>query len=283
MLGGPSPAARPWSSCATLKDRNFAVGCLLSFTLGIGLFGSVYLMPVFLAYVRGHQALRIGEIMLVTGATQLITAPIAVALERRMDARLLSALGFVAFGIGLGLSAAQTPSTDFAAMAVPQIVRGAAIMFCLLPPTRLALGALEAARIPDASGLFNLMRNLGGAIGLALIDTIIYGRAPHHLALIVGRLRAGDIATAKAVGIPLAVFARQAAAPLNPATAAILKPMVERLALTRAINEAWAMLALVSLAALLTILFARRPATATGTPLPSSSATEFVDATAVNG
>ena len=60
----------------------------------------------------------------------------------------------------------------------PQVVRGAAIMFCLLPPTRLALGHLAPDRVPDASGLFNLMRNLGGAIGLALIDTVIYGRAP---------------------------------------------------------------------------------------------------------
>lgn len=89
----------------TFKDRNFAIGALLSFTLGIGLFGSVYLMPVFLALVRGHHALRIGEIMLVTGAAQLLTAPIAVALERRVDARWLAGFGFLLFGLGLGLSA----------------------------------------------------------------------------------------------------------------------------------------------------------------------------------
>ena len=58
----------------------------------------------------------------------------------------------------------------------PQIVRGVAIMFCLLPPTRIALGALPEIEVADASGLFNLMRNLGGAIGIALIDTILYGR-----------------------------------------------------------------------------------------------------------
>ncbi len=68
-------------------DRRFAIGCVLSFVLGIGLFGSVYLMPVFLAFVRGHDALEIGTIMLVTGAAQLLMAPIAVALERRLDAR----------------------------------------------------------------------------------------------------------------------------------------------------------------------------------------------------
>ena len=116
--------------------------------------------------------------MLVTGVTQLLTAPIAVALEQRVDARLLTALGFGLFGVGLGLSGLQTPQTDFDTMFWPQVIRGLAIMFCLLPPTRLALGHLEASRVPDASGLFNLMRNLGGAIGLAMIDTVIYTRSP---------------------------------------------------------------------------------------------------------
>ena len=115
--------------------------------------------------------------MLVTGIAQLITAPIAVALEKRMDARLLSTVGFALFAIGVGMSAFQDPRTDYDAMFWPQVVRGVAIMFCLLPPTRLALGTLPPDRIPDASGLFNLMRNLVGAICIALIDTIIYTRS----------------------------------------------------------------------------------------------------------
>ena len=171
-------ASRPIVSLKTFADRSFAIGCVLSFVLGIGLFGSVYLMPVFLAFVRGHNALEIGAIMLVTGVTQLMTAPIAVALEQRVEARLLTSLGFGLFGVGLGLSGLQTPETDFNAMFWPQVIRGLAIMFCLLPPTRLALGHLAASRVPDASGLFNLMRNLGGAIGLAMIDTVIYTRSP---------------------------------------------------------------------------------------------------------
>jgi DHA2 family multidrug resistance protein len=241
----------------TLGDRNFAVGGLLSFVLGVGLFGSVYLMPVFLAFVRGHQALRIGEIMLVTGAAQLLTAPLAVALERRLDARILSAFGFALFGVGLAMSARQTGATDFEAMIAPQAVRGAAIMFCLLPPTRLALGQLAAERIPDASGLFNLMRNLGGAIGLALIDTVIYGRLPHHAAAIVQRLQAGDRATAQDVGIPLALFDVRPQGPLDPATAAMLEPMIRKLALTQSINEAWALVAVLTFAALVAVPFAR--------------------------
>jgi DHA2 family multidrug resistance protein len=251
---GPRP---PVVELRTLGDRNFAIGAILSFVLGIGLFGSVYLMPVFLAFVRGHHALRIGEIMLVTGAAQLATAPIAVALERRIDARWLAGFGFLLFGIGLGLSATQTPQTDFAEMVLPQILRGVAIMFCLLPPTRLALGMVAPAKVPDASGLFNLMRNLGGAIGLALIDTIIYGRAPHHAASIIAKLQAGDAATAKAVGIPLAIFKAHGSGPLDPGTAAVLAPMIKGLALVQAINEAWALIGFLTVAALFTLPFAR--------------------------
>ena len=252
-----------------LADRNFAIGSLLSFILGIGLFGSVYLMPVFLAFVRGHHALRIGEIMLATGVAQLLTAPLAVALERRVDARLLSGFGFLLFGIGLAMSARQTGSTDFDEMLLPQLLRGSAIMFCLLPPTRMALGRLPPDRVPDASGLFNLMRNLGGAVGLALIDTVIFGRLPHHAAAIVASLQAGDRATAEAVGIPLAMFDARPHGPLDAATTAMLEPMVRKLALVHAINEAWALLACLTLAALLATPFARSAPTERGAQAPT--------------
>jgi len=250
-------ALHPVVRLQTLADPDFAVGCGLSFGLGVGLFGSVYLMPVFLAFVRGHGALEIGEIMLVTGVSQLLTAPLAVALERRVGARLLSACGFALFAVGLGLSGFQTGDTDFRQMLWPQMVRGVAIMFCLLPPTRLALGGLAPARVPDASGLFNLMRNLGGAIGIALIDTVIYGRAPVLGRAIVRRLEAGDVATARAVGIPLELFRAHGRGPIDADTAAILKPMVEHLALVRAINEAWLMMAILTVLALACLPLAR--------------------------
>ncbi len=248
---------KPVVELRTLRDPLFAVGCLLSFVLGIGLYGSTYMMPVFLAYVRGHEALQIGSIMLVTGIAQLLTAPLAVALERRLGARLLTTVGFVLFAIGLGLSAFQTPETDFAGMFWPQVIRGVAIMFCLLPPTRLALGHLKTVDVPDASGLFNLMRNLGGAIGIALIDSIIYGRAPVHATAIAQRLMAGDVVTAKFVGIPLRLFQDRASGPIDPVTQSLLEPMVNRAAFVAAMNDAWAVIAIVTLAALITVPFAR--------------------------
>jgi DHA2 family multidrug resistance protein len=250
-------SAHPVVQLLTLKRRSFAAGCALSFCLGVGLFGSVYLMPVFLAFVRGRDAFEIGTIMLVTGIAQLITAPLAAILESRIGARLLTACGFALFALGLGLSAFQPRTADFDEMFWPQVVRGIAIMFCLLPPTRIALGALPEAEVADASGLFNLMRNLGGAIGIALIDTILYGRIGIYAEDFRTRLLAGDITAAKAIGLSVASFVNRPPGPPDDATVAFVRPMVEKAALALCINEAWAMLACVAVAGLLLVPFAR--------------------------
>jgi len=241
----------------TLKRRSFAVGCALSFCLGVGLFGSVYLMPVFLAFVRRHDAFEIGTIMLVTGVAQLIAAPIAAILESRIGARALTGGGFALFALGLGLSATQPRTADFDEMFWPQIVRGVAIMFCLLPPTRIALGALPETEVADASGLFNLMRNLGGAIGIALIDTILYGRVAMYAEDFRVRLLAGDVSAAKAIGLDPTLLANRPPGPPDEAAVAFVRPMVEKASLALCVNEAWAMLACVAIVGVLLVPFAR--------------------------
>jgi DHA2 family multidrug resistance protein len=258
-------ARHPVVDLSTLGTHSFAIGCALSFCLGVGLFGSVYLMPVFLAFVRGHDAFEIGTIMLVTGLSQLIAAPIAGALESRCDPRLLSAMGFCLFALGLGCSAFQSRVADFGEMFWPQVLRGVAIMFCLLPPTRLALGALAAARVPDASGLFNLMRNLGGAIGIALIDTILYGRTGGHAAALRDRLIAGDVTAARAIGLDVQLFTHRPPGVSDATVEAYLRPMVEKAAFALSTNEAWALLAGVALLGVLLVPFA-------GSPPPGSDA-----------
>jgi DHA2 family multidrug resistance protein len=257
-IGCSDPALR----LAVLKRRSFAVGCALSFCLGVGLFGSVYLMPVFLALVRGHDAFEIGTIMLVTGIAQLLAAPLAVMLEGWLGARFLTAAGFALFALGLGLSYFQPRTADFDAMLWPQILRGVAIMFCLLPPTRIALGALPDAEIPDASGLFNLMRNLGGAIGIALIDTILYGRVGTYANDFRDRLLAGDITAAIAIGLKPSLFLNRPPGPPDDTAIAYVRPMVEKASLALCVNEAWAMLALVAVVGLLLVPLARVSATA---------------------
>jgi MFS transporter, DHA2 family, multidrug resistance protein len=259
-------AEHPVVKLSTLKNLSLAIGCALSFCLGVGLFGSVYLMPVFLSYVRHRDAFEIGTIMLITGVSQLVTAPIVGALESRLDPRWLSAAGFGLFAFGLGCSAFQSRVADFDEMYWPQVLRGVAIMFCLLPPTRLALGALTEAQVPDASGLFNLMRNLGGAIGIALIDTILYGRTGGHAEALRGRLLAGDITAAQAIGLDLNLFTHRPAGVSDATVEAYVRPMVEKAAFALSTNEAWALLACAALLGLLLVPFAG--------PLPQSNSAD---------
>ncbi len=257
FLWRSSRTPHPVLRLVALKRGSFALGCALSFCLGVGLFGSVYLMPVFLAFVRGHDAFEIGTIMLVTGAAQLVTAPVAALLESRIGARSLTAAGFGLFALGLGLSYFQPRTADFDAMFWPQILRGIAIMFCLLPPTRIALGNLPEAEIADASGLFNLMRNLGGAIGIALIDTILYGRVVAYAENFGDRLLAGDVSAAKAIGLDPSLLLNRAAGPPSEAEIAFVRPLIEKAALAICVNQAWAMLAAVALIGLVLVPFAR--------------------------
>ncbi len=246
--------ASPLVDLRALADRDLALGCAMSFVLGIGLYGFVYLMPVFLAFVRGHGALVIGMTMLVTGTVQLMATPVVVGLEQRVGARILTCLGFFLLAAGLGMSAFETPRSDYDEMFWPQVVRGAAIMLCLLPPIRLALAHLPPERVPDASGLFNLMRNLGGAIGLALIDTVIFGRAEMHGRELAARLARGDGAAFDFVGLPSLPVPIQ----FLPEKTELVRRAVERAALTTAINEAWAMIACAVLVGAFLALAARR-------------------------
>lgn len=251
-------APHPLVELRCFANRNFTLGCVLSFLLGIALFGSTYLMPFFLGLVRGAGALRIGQIMLVTGLAQLLAAPLAVMLERRINPRIVTFLGFALFTAGLLLSARQTAQTDAAEMALPQVLRGGAIMFCLLAPTRWALGQLSSAQVADGSGLFNLMRNLGGAVGLALIDTTIFSRAPIHAARIADQLRAGNVATALSIGIPRDAFLEQLGQPPDDFTTEMVRPLVEKAALVQAINDAWLVIGALTATALVLVLFVRR-------------------------
>jgi MFS transporter, DHA2 family, multidrug resistance protein len=247
-----SPA--PIVDLGALRDRNFAVGCLLSFIFGMGLYGAVYLMPVFLAFVRGHGSLTIGWIMLVTGIAQLVTAPIAVEVERRMDSRLLSLLGFAFFAIGLGVSALSTRLTDGEQMFWPQVIRGCAIMFCLLPPTRIALGHLAPGNVTNASGLFNLMRNLGGAIGIALIDTFIYGNGPVIADQLKVNIIGGDIDAASAIGATEELLMQ---ALTDERAQAAVRALIERQSIVETTNDGWMMLAIITAAAIFVVPFAK--------------------------
>ena len=221
------------------EDRRFSIGCFYSFILGMGLYGSVYLLPLYLAFVRFHSPFEIGKTMMVMGAAQLAVAPFVGIAEKKINPLVLTALGYSLFAAGLIGNAFATFDTDFNGLFWPQVLRGCATMLCLLPITRLALGQQPDALIPNASGLFNLMRNLGGAIGIALVDTILEQRAPIHALRLQERLMAGDPDAARIVGLPLTRFHNVPLGKIDQITHDVVAPLIDRAALVLSFNDAW--------------------------------------------
>lgn len=229
-----------------LKDRPLLYGCILSFILGFALFGSVYLMPIFLAFVRGHGPLQIGLTIMVGGISQLIVAPLTVWLDRRYDARLLAGLGFLLFGIGLAMNGFLNVTSDYDALFWPQVVRGIAVGLCILPPIRFALAFMSVEQVGDGSGLFNVARNIGGAIGIALIDTVIFTRGPDHVSALMSLMKSDPAAAARLMGIDVSELPDAG----DPTGLIGIMDQVQGVALTQAVNESWWMLALVCFFAL---------------------------------
>jgi DHA2 family multidrug resistance protein len=172
--------ASPIVELRTLKSRTFAVACVFIFITGFGLFGGVYVLPLFLARVAGYDARQIGEAVFVAGLSQVLVAPLVAKFSQKIDARIMLTAGFSLFAFGLWMNTLVTSQWQGGEFFWPQILRGFALLMCIVPATNMALGALPPAQLKMASALFNTMRNLGGAIGIACINTWINGRTNKH-------------------------------------------------------------------------------------------------------
>jgi DHA2 family multidrug resistance protein len=185
-------AKEPIVDIRAFNDRNFAIGCLISFCVGIGLYGLTYMYPRYLAEVRGYSALMIGETMFVSGITMFLVAPIVGRLMQKVDMRLIIAAGLVIFALGSYQMTWITRDYDFYELLVPQILRGIGMMFAMVPTNNIALGTLAPDRVKNASGLFNLTRNLGGAVGLAVINEVLNDRTDLHIVRLQERVTWGN-------------------------------------------------------------------------------------------
>lgn len=250
--------ANPIVQLRAFRNRNFAIGSLYSFIIGIGLYGAVYVTPLFLARVRGLNSLQIGMIMFVTGMFQFISAPIAGFLSTRLDLRAMLAMGLTLFGVGVWLNASLTAESSFWELFAPQAVRGMSLMLCFIPINTLALGTLPPAQLKNASGLYNLMRNLGGAIGLAAINTVMTDRLALHLNRIGDNLNPARPMVQNMLDGLAARFDGMVADP-QAAAVKMLAGMVQREAMVLTFNDMFLVMAGVFAAALLFMPLVRKP------------------------
>ena len=180
--------ANPVVDLRAFGNRNFALGCLLSFVTGIGIFTTIYLTPLFLGYVRGYSAWQTGIAVFSTGVASLVGTPVFIMLSRRFDARWLMMAGLGCFSVAMWRYSFITSQWSGAEFLVPQVLRGFPQVFAVAPSVNLGLGSLPPERLKYASGLFNMMRNLGGAVGIAASAAIINTATNTHFLAIASNL-----------------------------------------------------------------------------------------------
>ncbi len=186
--------ANPIVDLTALKNRNFALGCFFSFVTGVGIFSTIYLTPLFLGRVRGFSALDIGISVFSTGVFQILSIPVYTMFARRFDLRWLMMFGLALFGLSMWSFTPITHDWGWRELLLPQGLRGFAQQFAVAPTVTLTLGGLTPAKLKLASGLFNLMRNLGGAIGIAACGTILNDRTNLHFLRLAEHLNATNTA-----------------------------------------------------------------------------------------
>jgi len=159
---------------------------------GVGIFATIYLTPLFLGRVRGFSALDIGLAVFSTGVFQIMPIPLYTILGNRADLRWLMMFGLGCFALSMYNFAPITHDWGAAQLMLPQALRGIGQQFAVAPTVTLTLGALSPVRLKLASGLFNTMRNLGGAIGIALCATILNDRTNLHFLRLAEHLNGGN-------------------------------------------------------------------------------------------
>lgn len=170
----------PLLNLRLLARRNFGFGILANFLLGVALYGSVYVLPVYLSRIQGYNAEQIGMVLAWTGLPQLFLIPLVPQLMKRFDARIIIGIGFVLFAASNFMNIFMTANYAADQLFWPNIVRAIGQALVFAPLSAVASAGIEEENAGSASGLFNMMRNLGGAVGIAMLQTLLTKREQYH-------------------------------------------------------------------------------------------------------
>jgi MFS transporter, DHA2 family, multidrug resistance protein len=192
-------------------DRNFAAGSVIMLTVMIGFFSSMVLLALFTQKVLGYDAWTSGLVLAPGGVGNLLSLVVAGRLITRMDQRWLLALGCALNAYATYAMSNVTLGADYWALAWPRLVQGVGIGFIFVPLNTVALATIPRERMGNATVLLNVVRNLGGAIGVAVLTTLLARRSQAHQATLVGHVDAWDPETAERLRAWAAHFVAQGA------------------------------------------------------------------------
>ena len=172
--------AQPFVNLGLYGKRNFASATALSLAMGMGLYGSSFLLPLFLGQIPGYSPMQIGEVIMWAGLPQLFIMPFVAKLSQKIDNRILCTFGLLLFGGSCIMNAYMDATTGYNQLLISQIVRACGQPFVMLTLSNFAMNGIAPKDVPSASSLINMTRNLGGSIGIALLATALTAREHFH-------------------------------------------------------------------------------------------------------
>ncbi len=251
---------KPFIELRLIGERNFGLASIVNVSLGIGLYGSIYVLPLYLAQVQQYNALQIGEVIMWAGIPQLFLVPFVPKLMKAIDIRLLIAIGMGLFAVSCFMNTSMTHDTGIEHLRSSQIVRAMGQPLIMIPLSSIATAGIAPALAGSASGLFNMMRNLGGSFGIAVLATLLKNREQFHSNRIGEALSIYDPATRQRLdqltqafmgkGIDLETAKQQAIATLDQ--------IVRREAFVMAFNDCFYFIGLALLLSGLAVIFFKK-------------------------
>jgi MFS transporter, DHA2 family, multidrug resistance protein len=171
---------KPLIRLRLLKGRNFGIGTISVTLLGFALFGSVYILPAYLGQAQGYNSEQIGAVLAWTGLPQLLLIPLIPKMMQRFDTRYIAFIGLSIFAYSCFMNIAMSPDYAGDQLWIPNIVRAIGQAMVLTPLTSVTTSEIAPQDAAAASGISNMLRNLGGAIGTAVLATVITKREQFH-------------------------------------------------------------------------------------------------------
>lgn len=250
---------QPIVDLSVFNNRNFSLSSMMTFVLGMALYGMVYIVPVFLGQVRGMNSSQIGHIMLVMGITMFLFAPFVGSVMSKFDSRKVIFAGLSIAALGVALNANLTTQSDFGEFFWPQVLRGIGMMMGLIIMSQLAMSTLPLNKIKSASGVYNLTRNIGGAIGLAIINTLIDQRMAVHVTGLSSYLIPSRPEVVDYVAQLTAKYQTMAGDQAEQLAITMLSRQMHLQALTLTFNDILKMLAALMFATAFIVFFVKKP------------------------
>ncbi len=245
------------------RNPYFAMGCTLSFVTGFVQFVPTFLLPAILSSIQDYNSFQIGNTMIVMGAFAALSGILAATLEQRMDLRLMAAIGFGLTAYGMWIDSNLTHEVGFGDLFWGQAIRGLGLMLMFLPCSTVALGFLAEKDIGNGSGFFNLMRNLGGAVGLSLITWLMQSRQDHHYQRLSEVVTEGRIAFDTVTNEPTPDMQLELMLPdqaiSQTAVTEMATQLAQREALVMTYNDLWFFVACIMVTSFLLIPFMKKP------------------------